>query len=76
MTGYVVRVKRGGKLVHVDFDELTDEEFERVEVPADDGWVWAVALAYFIRDNLRPVPIDPPRLRLHRADRGGSGAGD
>jgi hypothetical protein len=65
MTGFFVRIQRGGKWAHIDFDELTDEEFESLEMPSDDGWRWAVALAKWIRDNINPQPLDQPGVRLH-----------
>jgi hypothetical protein len=64
MTGYVVRVRRGGRWVNVDFDELHDHEFDQVMLPRDDGWMWAVALAKWIRDHVGAARRDGADLRL------------
>jgi len=55
MTGIFVRVQRPEGMVNVEFDQLTDSEmhaFVKTQDPAD-GWLWAVSLAKWIRENVK-----------------------
>jgi hypothetical protein len=57
MTGYHVRMKRDGEWQNLDVAELTDAELEDWErVQSGDGWPWAIALAKWIRDNVKTEP--------------------
>jgi hypothetical protein len=58
MTGYYVRIQRDGKWQALDIATLTDEELERLEKPPEKGWPWAIALARWIRDNVKSAPVD------------------
>jgi hypothetical protein len=75
MTGFVVQARRNGMPTWVDIDELTDAELERVELPADDGWIWAIGLAKWIRDHHNPGLNDRPVLRLHQVVEEAAAAG-
>jgi hypothetical protein len=61
VTGYIVRVERGGREFWADIDELTDAELEQVELPVDDLGDWVVALARWIRDHVSTSP--QPRVK-------------
>ena len=59
MTGIFVRILRDGSWRDLELDELTDPELEAWAVRMTDtvpagGWAWAVALAKWIRDSVRP----------------------
>lgn len=58
MTGIFVRVQDdSGRFVNKEIDELTDSELSRlVEDRSDSGWNWVVALARWIRDNVKEQP--------------------
>ena len=60
MTGFFIRIMRGGKAQNVDVAEMTDAEldafFDGVDV--DRAAAWAKALAKWIRDNIVRA-IDP-----------------
>jgi hypothetical protein len=59
MTGLYVRIERDGRDVALEIDELTDAELDQwLETvhhpdPTDLGYRWAVALAKWIRDQVR-----------------------
>ena len=59
MTGIYVRVKRNSKWDNIEFELLTDSEMEEFvaekQEQKQDGWSWAVALAKFLRDDLKPL---------------------
>ena len=54
MTGYYVRVQRGGRFQSLEITELTPEEFDRLAEasPPEAGWMWAKALAKWIHQNV------------------------
>ena len=58
VTGFFVRIKRGGIWGNYQIDELTEEELE--EFFADVGPIrthaWAKSLAKWIRDNVKEAP--------------------
>ena len=53
-TGYFVRVQRNGKWQSLDIADLTEDEFDTFSSNQgpERGWVWAKALAGWIRDNV------------------------
>ena len=58
MTGAYIRVKRNGKWENVEFELLDDKEMkEFVEKMSKDldGWNWAVFLAKYLRDTIKPL---------------------
>ena len=59
MTGIYVRVKRDGKFENIEFELLTDKEMEEFVAmkreQKQDGWSWAISLAKFLRDNIKPL---------------------
>jgi hypothetical protein len=61
MTGYYVRVERAGRWQNLELDELTDAELEALHKPAHLGWPFAVALAAWIRDNVREDLLSPAK---------------
>lgn len=54
-TGFFVRTFREGKWDSVEIDQLTDAELDAVadKHGNDRGWLWAKALAKWIRDNIQ-----------------------
>ena len=52
MTGLFVRVERSGMWQNIEIDQLTDAELDAFAVAQGEqrGWVWAKALAKYIRD--------------------------
>jgi len=56
MTGAYVRVKREGGWENVEFELLTDEEMKEFsKSQPKDGWLWAIFLAKYLRDNIKPL---------------------
>lgn len=55
MTGFYLRVKRNGEYVNLDIAEMTDQELQdfAMSQPVNRGWTWAIALAQWIRDNVK-----------------------
>jgi len=55
MTGLYVRVHRDGAWQNLEYDQLTDAELEAFAAaqPVEQGWLWAMALARWIRDHVR-----------------------
>lgn len=58
MTGYYVRIERDdGSFADVQINEMTNTELQRfANVERDrkiDGWPWVIALAKWIRDNVK-----------------------
>jgi hypothetical protein len=58
MTGYFIRVQRDGDWQNIEIDQLTDEElgvFFATKRGVEDSQ-WAIALAKWIRDNVKEGP--------------------
>jgi len=59
MTGIYVRVKRDDKWENIEFELLTDKEMEDfITMKREaklDGWNWAIALAKYLRDTIKPL---------------------
>ena len=57
MTGMYIRILRAGHWQNIEFDQLTDEELDKMAQDYPDrGWFWAKGLAKWIRDYvLEPV---------------------
>jgi len=58
MTGLYLRVLRDGKWQNIEMDEMTNEELnalqeERLANMDNRGWAFAVALAKWIRENVK-----------------------
>lgn len=55
MTNIFIRVYRDGQWQSVEFDQLTDQELKdyAASQPKDSGWAWAIALAQWIRENVK-----------------------
>lgn len=52
-TGLCVRIQRDGRWKSIEIDQLTDEELDELEhVASHTGWVFAKALAKWIRENV------------------------
>jgi hypothetical protein len=57
MTGAYIRVQRDGRWDKVEIDQLTDAELaEMAASKPNDGWMWAIFLAKWIRDNVGEEP--------------------
>lgn len=61
MTGYSVRIKRGEKWGPVDVDQMTDQELAEFFTAKDKddpaaSRKWAIALAKWIRENVKETP--------------------
>lgn len=52
MTGYFVRVHRGGQWQNADIAELSDEELEALPINGELARHQMIALARWIRDNV------------------------
>ena len=53
MTNAFVRMKRDGKWQSIEIDHLTDKELITLaEDQPTEGWVWAMFLVMWIRDNV------------------------
>lgn len=53
MTAFYVRIKRGDKFEALEIDQLTDEELEKFFTGLAGADRWAIALAKWIRDNVK-----------------------
>ena len=54
MTGAYVRIYREGKWQTIEFDQLTDDEMNRIaEFSPYGGWQWAIFFAKWIRENIK-----------------------
>jgi hypothetical protein len=60
MTGMFLRVKRDGARVNVEIDRMTDDELDELADRAGGrgGWMWAKALAQWIRDNVNEQALN------------------
>ena len=56
MTGYYVRIERGGKFEPVEIDKMTDQEMNDFFAGHKDAGKWAISLAKWIRDNVGESP--------------------
>jgi hypothetical protein len=57
MTGYYVRVRRDDRWQNLEIDELSDDELASLHMPPALGREFALALARWIRDNVRDLPL-------------------
>lgn len=58
MTGAYVRIQRDGRWQAIEIDQLTDAELDAFAEshPPGSGWNWALFLAKWIREYVKPVP--------------------
>ncbi len=57
MTGYFVRIERDGKFQPVEVDQMTDQELEAFFSDSrETARRWAIALAKWIRENVKDRP--------------------
>lgn len=52
-TDYFIRTETANGVENIEIDQMTNEQLDELErLQPDKGWMWAKALARWIRDNV------------------------